>query len=159
MNIIVGMSDMRTSANPEDVLITYSLGSCIGICAYDPIGKIGGILHFMLPESALDRTRARNNPYMFADTGIPALLTVVSGLGAKPRRLKIVVAGGAQILAPEGLFRIGRQNYAATKRLFEAHRIVSDFEDVGGVINRTMTLKIKTGSVLIRAPGRQDRQV
>ena len=73
MQVVVGMSDMRVSNDTKDVLITYSLGSCIGIAVHDPMAGVGGILHFMLPDSSLDRAKALKNPFIFADTGIPAL--------------------------------------------------------------------------------------
>ncbi len=98
MNIVVGVSDMKVSNDSKSTLITYSLGSCIGITIYDPVVKVGGILHFMLPESSLDRAKAEKNPYMFADTGIPALFKAAYELGAKKQRMKVTVAGGSQVL-------------------------------------------------------------
>ena len=73
MDLIVGVGDMKVSSNPEDVLATYSLGSCIGLIIYDPVVSVGGLLHYMLPESSLDGNKAKKNPYMFGDTGIPLL--------------------------------------------------------------------------------------
>jgi len=94
MNIVVGVSDMKISNNFESVLITYSLGSCIGIAIYDQVARVGGLLHFMLPESSLDPEKAKTKPYMFADTGIPRLFKSVYELGAKKQRLKVIVADG-----------------------------------------------------------------
>ena len=71
MKIIVGMADMQVTNTPEATLITYALGSCIGVTLYDPSAKVGGLLHFMLPESQLDPQKAQRKPWMFADTGIP----------------------------------------------------------------------------------------
>jgi len=73
MKQIVGIADMKVSNNPEVSVITYSLGSCIGLVIYDPVVKVGGILHYMLPESSIDNEKASRNPFMFADTGIPRL--------------------------------------------------------------------------------------
>ena len=72
-DLIVGMSDIKLSNNKNDVIITYALGSCIGITVFDPIAKVGGLLHFMLPDSTLDQNKSRDNPEMFADTGIPLI--------------------------------------------------------------------------------------
>ena len=83
MNLIVGVSDMKVSNDREAILITYSLGSCIGVAIYDSVARVGGLLHYMLPESGLDQEKARKNPYMFADTGIPALFKAAYKLGAK----------------------------------------------------------------------------
>ena len=73
MKLVVGVADMKVSNNPEDSIITYSLGSCIGLIVWDPEAKVGGLLHYMLPDSNLDKQKAALNPAMFADSGIPAL--------------------------------------------------------------------------------------
>ena len=101
---------MKVSGNPEDTLITYSLGSCIGISIYDPYAKAGGILHYMLPDSNLDHEKARNNPFMFADTGILALFRAASKLGVRRQQMKVIIAGGAKILDEKGFFNIGKKN-------------------------------------------------
>jgi len=159
MQVIVDMSDMKLSKNTKDILVTYSLGSCIGITIYDPVVKVGGILHFMLPDSSLDCEKARNNPFIYADTGIPAFFRAAYKLGAKKGRVKVVVAGGANILDPKNFFRIGKKNYAAVKQLFEKNRLSTDYEDVGGQINRTMALVMDTGSTILRTPGKKERHV
>lgn len=89
---------MKVSNNQEDVLITYALGSCIGVAVYDPLVRVGGLLHFMLPDSNLDVDKAKANPAMFADTGIPLLFKSCYRLGAEKHRMVVKVAGGASIL-------------------------------------------------------------
>ena len=83
MNIVVGVSDMKASNDPTGTLVTYSLGSCIGVAIYDPVAKAGGLLHFMLPESSLDPEKASTRPFMFADSGIPRLFKAVYKLGGE----------------------------------------------------------------------------
>ena len=83
MTLTVGVSDMKVSNDPGAVLVTYSLGSCIGIAIYDSVVRVGGLLHFMLPESKLNLDKAKTTPCMFADTGIPALFKAAYKLGAK----------------------------------------------------------------------------
>ena len=73
MKIIVGISDMKVSNKPGDILVTYSLGSCIGVAIWDPKVKVGGLIHYMLPDSTMDKTRAEEKPFMFADSGVPRL--------------------------------------------------------------------------------------
>ena len=109
MNIIVGVSDMKISGDAESQIVTYSLGSCIGVAVHDPVARVGGILHFMLPESGLDPAKARKNPYMFADTGIPSLFKSAYKLGAKKQRMKVIVVGGGQVLDLQGFFNIGKR--------------------------------------------------
>lgn len=159
MNIVVGISDMKVSANNGDSIITYSLGSCIGVAIYDPLAKVGGILHYMLPESSLDKEKAEKNPFMFADTGIPTLFKSAYALGAKKQRMKVVIAGGAQILDQKGFFNIGKRNHMALRKLFFRNNVMSTYEDVGGSVNRTVRLDISTGDVFIKISGNGEIKV
>ena len=94
MNYTVGISEMKASDQPDDVITTYSLGSCVGLSLYDPVARVGGLIHCMLPLSRIDPQKAEANPCMFTDTGIPALLRLVLGMGAQRDRLIAKVAGG-----------------------------------------------------------------
>lgn len=153
MDIVVGVADMKVSNEPGVVLVTYSLSSCIGLAIHDPVAQVGGMLHYMLPESSLDGRKAKKNPYMFGDTGIPALFREVYKLGAKKSRLRIIVVGGAQILDQKGLFNIGKRNYTVLRKLFWKNNVMTDFEDVGGNVNRTLKLEIKTGQAWLKVSG------
>src|SRR5580692_9987731 len=95
---VVGVADMVASNDSSAEIVTYSLGSCLGITIYDPVKKIGGLLHIMLPDSKIDEARAMTAPYMFVDTGVPRLFHAAYNLGADRSRLAIKVAGGAQLL-------------------------------------------------------------
>jgi len=159
VKIIVGVSDMKTSKDPAASLVTYSLGSCIGIAIYDPVAKAGGLLHYMLPESNLDGKKAKSNPFMFADTGIPALFKETYRLGCKKQRMKVVVVGGAQILDQKGFFNIGKRNHMAVRKIFWKNQVMIDHEDVGGLVNRTIRLEIATGEVHIKVSGRGETKV
>src|SRR5687768_4550878 len=113
MTITINVSDARASGDPADTLVTYSLGSCIGVCLYDPIARVAGLLHYQLPTSTMDKAKADNNPFMFADTGMGALLPMMEALGAQKRRLKVKLAGGAAMLNDASTFNIGKRNHAA----------------------------------------------
>src|SRR5436305_4658403 len=104
MIVVVGVADCRVTSDVSNVLITYALGSCIAVAIYDPVAKVGGLLHFMLPESGIDPEKARTNPYMFADTGIPLLFRRSYQRGAAKQRLVIDIAGGAQVMDEGGVF-------------------------------------------------------
>ena len=148
--IIVGISDCRVSADPSASLVTYALGSCIGVMVYDPGQKVGGMLHFMLPDSALDQVKAASNPFMFADTGIPLLFAGVCAQGAAIKQLRVRLAGGAQVLDPQNVFAIGKRNYlAARKALWKLGAFVES-EAVGGDISRTIRLELATGKSWLR---------
>ena len=159
MKIIVGVADMRASNDPSDTIMTYSLGSCIGLVIYDPVAVAGGILHFMLPESKLDAVKAANKPFMFADTGIPRLFKEVYKYDGKKSRMKIYVFGGAEILDQKGFFNIGKRNYMALKKIFFKNRVIMDREDVGGNVNRTIRLDMKTGDVFIKTSGEREVRI
>jgi chemotaxis protein CheD len=147
---VVGISDCKISGDPSDVLITYALGSCIAVTLYDPVAKVGGILHYMLPDSALDAAKAQQNPFMFADTGIPRLMAAVRSKGAQPGRLVVRLAGGAQVLDTQGTFQIGKRNYLAAKRILGKAGVLIAAEAVGGIVSRTTRLEISTGRMWIR---------
>jgi chemotaxis protein CheD len=153
VNIVIGVSDMKVSNDLESVLVTYSLGSCIGVAVYDAMAKVGGLLHFMLPESTLDPTKAEKNPYMFADTGIPALFKSAYALGAAKQRMKVVVVGGAQVLDQAGFFNIGKRNHMAVRKIFWKNNVMINYEDVGGNSNRTVKLTIRDGKTWLKVSG------
>lgn len=159
MNLTVGVSDMNVSDDPESVLVTYSLGSCIGIAVYDPVVRVGGLLHFMLPESSLDLNKAKKNPYMFADSGIPALFKAAYALGAKKQRMKVVVTGGSHVLDQQEIFNIGKRNDMAVRKIFHRNNVFIDYRDVGGNVNRTVRLAVKSGEVSIKVSGRGEKKI
>lgn len=159
MNIIVGVADMRISDDPDSVLVTYSLGSCIGITVYDPVVKVGGLLHFMLPESRLDPDKAQNKPFMFADTGIPRLFKSAYELGAQKGRMRVIVAGGSQVLDQQGFFNIGKRNQMAVRKIFHRNNVIIDFSDVGGNANRTLRLAVKDGQTGLKVSGQGEKSI
>ena len=159
MNLIVGVADMKVSNSSEDILVTHALGSCIGVIIYDPVATVGGLLHYMLPESKLDEVKAKKNPYMFGDSGIPLLFKHTYKLGAKKNRMKVIVAGGSQILDTKGLFNIGKRNHTVVRKMFWKNNIMVDFEDVGGSVNRTLKLEMKTGQAWLKVSGSEIKKI
>ena len=149
--IIVGISDLKVTGNIEDTLITYALGSCIAVVVYDPVVTVGGLLHFMLPDSSLDLHKAQNNPAMFADTGIPLLFKSCYELGAQKKRMKVKIAGGARILYNTNHFQIGKKNITALRKIFWRNDVLIDGEDTGSNYNRSVNLDISTGEVMVRS--------
>lgn len=154
MKIVVGISDMKVSNNPEDILITYSLGSCIGLVLWDPAVKVGGMLHYMLPDSTIDREKAMEKPFMFADTGIPRLFKETYKFGAVKNRIQVKVVGGSQIMDDSGIFNIGKRNYMILRKIFWKNKIMISKEDVGGSGNRTVSLDVGTGITHLKVSGK-----
>jgi chemotaxis protein CheD len=152
-SLVVGVADMVVSNDPGAELVTYSLGSCLGITIYDPLKKVGGLLHIMLPDSKIDAVKAASAPFMFVDTGVPRLFQAACNLGAERRRLVVKVAGGAQLLDEKGVFNIGERNQQALTGLLARNGYAIHAWDVGGLSSRTLRMDLTTGSVTIKTPG------
>ncbi len=159
MKIIVGIADMGVSRDQQSGLITYSLGSCIGVAIYDPVAGVGGLLHYMLPESQIDLQKAQKNPFMFADTGIPMLFKEAYRVGASKSRIIVKVAGGSQILDDSGFFNIGKRNYMALRKILWKNNVLIKAEDVGGQVSRTVRMDLATGKVFLRYSGEGEKEL
>jgi len=151
----VGVADMKISADKSDTLITYALGSCLGITIHDPVADVGGLLHVMLPLSTIDPAKAEKNPYMFVDTGVPRLFIDCYKAGARKERLLVKVAGGACTNGSEeeDYFQIGKRNFLMLKKLLWRNGVVLKAQDIGGVQSRTMSLEIGSGTVSLKVSG------
>ncbi|MBI4660872.1 MAG: chemotaxis protein CheD [Verrucomicrobia bacterium] len=154
--IIVGISEMKVSNDPELSLITYSLGSCLGIAIYDPLARVGGMLHAMLPESSLQQDGSRKSPCMFVDSGVPMLFRSAYKLGAHKERIIVKAAGGAELLEEDRYFGIGHRNYECLTELLERNGVRLAASAVGGKASRTMRMELATGKVSISIPGRAE---
>jgi chemotaxis protein CheD len=159
MKKIVGIADMGITQSQDEGLITYSLGSCIGVVIFDPVARVGGLLHYMLPESQIDPQKAQKNPFMFADTGIPLLFKEAYRYGAVKNRIIVKVAGGAQILDDSGFFNIGKRNYMAMRKILWRNNVLIKAEDVGGQVSRTVRLDLETGKVWLKYSGEGEREL
>lgn len=151
MRKVVGVSDLKVSDNPAEVIITHALGSCLGITAYDAKAGVGGMVHVMLPHSKADPAKAKEKPAMYVDTGFQKLLNDLYALGAQKNNLEINVAGGASMKRSEGddYFKIGKRNFTTLRKLLWKNGFMIANKDVGGHISRTMTLAIGDGEVTI----------
>ena len=158
-NVVVGMADCQVSALRDQVLVTYALGSCIAVAIHDPVAGVGGMLHYMLPESSISPAKADENPYMFADTGIPLLFRRAYECGAQKRRLVVRVAGGAQVMDREGIFNIGKRNYLALRKILWKAGVLLLGEDVGGTLSRTVRLEVGTGRFWLRGAGSAEQEL
>ena len=150
--VVVGIGDCKVTEEPVE-MVTYALGSCIAVVIWDPVARVGGLLHFMLPESAVDRdTQGRANPYRYADTGTPLLFRAAYEKGAEKRRLVVRLAGGANVVDAGGVFNIGRRNYAAVRKILWKAGVLVHGEDVGGAVSRTVRLEVATGRCTVSTP-------
>jgi chemotaxis protein CheD len=153
MNRIIGVADMAISNNADETLITYSLGSCIAVVLYDPVVRVGGLLHLMLPEASMDLEKAKKKPAMFADSGIPLLFKQSYQLGATKKNAIVKITGGSQIMDEDGVFNIGKRNHLAVRKIFWRNNVIIAAEHIGGNVNRTVRLEMGTGRVLVKVSG------
>lgn len=157
--IRVGMADYKVGKSPA-TLISYGLGSCIGVSLYDPQLKVGGLLHIMLPDSK--QARASDNPAKFADTGVPLMLKDVLALGAVKSRLVAKLAGGAQMFAFQNatdVMRVGSRNAEAVKKLLQANGIRIIAEDTGGTYGRTVSIDLTNGSYKVKTIDKGEKEI
>jgi chemotaxis protein CheD len=152
---VVGVADCGVAVWPVRSLSTYALGSCIAVTAYDWRTRTGGLLHVMLPDSAIDRSVSRGsmNPFMYVDTGLPELLRRMEVKGAPARRLRFSMAGGASMMAGSAAFEIGRRNHLALRQAFLKLGVFVDVEDIGGNESRSIRLDLESGRVDLRTAG------
>jgi chemotaxis protein CheD len=151
--IVVGMADCRVAAVPGDVLATFALGSCIGLSMYDARAGVGGMLHYMLPDSTIDPARGKLTPFMFADLGVPLLIQQMCAKGASKRNLVAHAAGGASIMDPNNIFDIGKRNYLALRKILWKAGVLLSGEAVGGNQSRTVRLEIGSGRLWLQESG------
>lgn len=154
--VAVGIGELYVTNDEAAVLAAYGLGSCVGVSIYDPVARVGGLAHIMLPtsrEAAFESASTK-----FADVAIPILVERSVKLGAAPHRIICKIAGGAQLIAPGHLngFRIGERNVEAVREALRQHRIEPRAADVGGSQGRTMRLFVDSGRVLVRTVGHPD---
>lgn len=158
--VVVGVGDCQLSSDPASILVTYALGSCIAVAIWDPVARVGGLLHFMLPESAQGTAQdAAAQPYRYADTGTPLLFRSAYQLGADKRRLVVRLAGGAAVVNDGGLFNIGRRNYAAVRRILWQAGVMVHGEDVGGTVSRTVRMEVGSGRMIVRKPDEGEQEL
>lgn len=155
--VVVGVGDLAVSNNETVTLSTYALGSCVGVIAFDPEIRAGGILHLMLPDSTISPDKAVKQPAMFADTGLPLLFRGLSGVRAEVTRLRLFLTGGSSVLNGADPFKIGERNSRAVDKYLKAKGCKVVGQDLGGSVNRTVHLEIGTGRVTLKLPDRSEQ--
>lgn len=157
--IKVGMADYKTGRSPAS-LISYGLGSCVGIALYDPVAKVGGLAHIMLPDST--QARATENPAKFADTCLPIMLEEILKLGATKSRILAKIAGGAQMFTfanATDIMRVGERNSEAVRTILKKLELRMVAEDTGGNYGRTVELKLESGGFRIKTIDKGEKEL
>ena len=148
MQYAIQISDMQVSGNSEDSLIIYSLGSCLGLSLWDKEKKLGGMIHCLLPLSKADTAKAKINPLVYVDTGLPLLLQSMFDMGATRANLEAKIAGCASVVNAAS-FKIGKRNEAVARKVLWKNNILIKGEQVGGSLARTFLLNINDGTTII----------
>jgi chemotaxis protein CheD len=146
---VIGIGEYAVTTQPDAEIVTHALGSCVAVCLWDPVTKVSGMLHFLLPESKLNAERAARQPGTFADTGIPLLFQAAYKAGAVKARLRVNLLGGAAVTSgPSGL-DVGRRNALIAKKMLWQNGVLVKGESLGGTDTRTVTLSASTGRVQV----------
>ena len=154
----VGIGDMKFTRG-DGIIITYALGSCIGITMYDPILRLGGLLHIMLP-SRMDPRDTR--VFKYADSGLDEMIRKLTAFGMVKSRTVVKIAGGAKMFSISGnadFGNIGQRNAVMVKKILTEQRFRIAAEDTGGSHARTMLLNVANGDVVIRSAGKPERHL
>jgi len=157
--IKVGMADYKVGREP-DLLISYGLGSCIGIAIFDPTVKVGGLAHIMLPDST--QARSTENPAKFADTCLPLMLSDMLKLGAVKCRLIAKIAGGSQMFTfanATDIMRVGERNAESVRQILKRLDVKIISDDTGGNYGRTVELNLVTGIFRIKTIDKGEKQL
>lgn len=152
--LIVGIADMKITRAPG-ILITYALGSCVGVCIYDPVLRLAGMVHIMLP---LNLEPDKGHVFKYADTGIAATVKRLEAFGGARSRMISKIAGGAKMFDIPGgsLGSIGMRNIESVKLILKKEGIRLVKEDVGLNHARTLSFDSNTGEGRIRAYGHNE---
>jgi chemotaxis protein CheD len=148
--LVVGIGELAVSAEADEVIVTHALGSCIAVCIFDPVASVAAMLHFLLPDSRINETRARVQPAAFADTGIPLLFQTAYRYGLDKKRAIVKLAGGAETADATGAsFMTGRRNALAARNLLWRNGVLIRAQDVGGATARTVHLAVQGGRMQV----------
>ena len=155
----VGMADLNVCKSPDGIT-TLGLGSCVGVCIRDPIAKVGGMVHAMLPDST--QIENNSNRAKFADTGIEDLVKKLVAMGGNKARFEAKIAGGAQMFAFQNksdMVRVGERNVEASKKKLRELGIPRRAQDTGLNYGRTIVFYPETGELLIRSAGKPEKKI
>jgi len=152
MKYIVPVGDMKIGQVP-DTLVTDTLGSCLCLTVYDSVFQTGGLLHAMLPLAKINLQKAAINPFMFVDTGIPALFKALYAQGSEKGNLVVKAVGCGNPMGSREVFKIGKRNYSILQKVLTKDGICLAAEDVGGTAGRAVQLDLASGQTIIRSNG------
>jgi chemotaxis protein CheD len=160
--INVSLGEYAISRNPEDVLVAYGLGSCMGVVMVDPVSHFAGLLHAVLPRTASGVGHGESNPFKYVESGIENLVATLIQKGADQSRLVVRIIGGANMLVTTGFttsFDIGTRNIEAAHSTLSRLKLPIAAAEVGGHTGRTLRAYVANGRVTVRLIGEKEREI
>ena len=151
---LIGISQMKISQDPCEILVAPNLGSCLGVSVYDYTSKLAGLIHCLLPHSKSDPEKAKSNPLMYVDTGVALMLDQMFSRGANRNTLIITVGGGGNINDQNNVFEIGKKNITVLKKFLWKNNLLIKAEHVGDSFSRTVSLHVGTGKTFVKVQGK-----
>ncbi len=152
-SVTVGIGEHKICSHPDAVIKTYGLGSCVAIVLYDQVQKIAGMLHVAYPDSSANSRRAEGRPGYFVDTGVPLFIEEMKKLNVRRRSTWVKLVGGASIMDENERFNIGKRNVLAVRKAMWKAGLGVLKEDTGGIISRTVSITVGTGSIAVSNGG------
>jgi len=158
----VGLGEQAVSRSPDDVLVAYGLGSCVGVVMIDPVSRISGLLHAVLPKMTEGMNYGDANPSKYVEGGIEGLIVALVKQGANRNRLSVRIIGGANMLISSGLtrsFDIGTRNIEAARTTLSRLKMPIAVEEVGGHTGRTVRVYVADSRVTVRVTGEKEHEI
>ena len=152
MKHVVVVGDMKYGSK-GDSLVTHALGSCLGLVVYDPQIQVAGLLHAMLPLSKINPEKAKANPHMFVDTGVPLLFRTLYEQGCQKARMVVKAVGCGNPLGKNEMFKIGERNFTVLKKLLWKNNVLLATQDVGGTASRTVHFDVSRCETIVSSNG------
>ncbi|MEW6743096.1 MAG: chemotaxis protein CheD [Planctomycetota bacterium] len=151
--ITVDHANLAVTDDPTATLITYGISTSVAVAVLDRTRGIGGLLHYMLPSSKTLPDGAENQPFLYADTGLPPLFRSAYRLGSTKHTLEVYLVGGSDMIDTSCTLDLGRRNLHVARRIFEKNGIDITAEEVGGTVLRTLTVDLQAAEVCVWVPG------
>ena len=158
----VGLGELAISRDPEDVLVAYGLGSCIGVVMVDSVTKLSGLLHAVLPRAPEEKGPGDVKASKYVESGIEFLVASLIREGVKLPHLNVRLIGGANMLVTSGMthtFDIGTRNIEAARLTLNRLKIPVSVAEVGGHTGRTVRVYVAEGRVTVRVIGEKEREI
>jgi chemotaxis protein CheD len=156
----VGLGDLVVTKDAKASLACFGLGSCICVCAYDPVSRVSGMAHIVLPQSKhglSDKTATK-----YADVAIPVLIEKMEQTGASKVNIRVKIAGGARMIKSFEMndsFDMGNRNLESVNKVLTEQNIRVIARDTGGNQGRSVWMVAETGQVLVRTAGEEMREL